>query len=594
MNQHLAKAIEIMNKNKIYDIGKVLSLVAFGLLINSLSDNTDISYCALPLVPLLMAGGGIAASLFGKKKKAPPPPKPVDIFARGKKGQPSIAEKQATGLFSQYYPTAIPLALQTSAEYGPQIMGQMFDQTGQFLGGVGGQPGFQELQRTTGLQAGQTIADLRAAELGQQTGQTGLTRGLMEALSPEQAAAVAQANQTAAQAQGLESDFMGRAGGMMGQYGSQVGQYGTTLGDISGYAGTTISDAQAQELAAGTLGGINPYVGETISGVNADVSRATQMAEEAFQRRGTLSPEEQRMAQQQAREVGAASGRLGGNSAIAAEIQNREAAKAARRGEAATLGQQAFGQQLGAAGQRLASEQALYSQRGANVERDVALQQARFGQGLGALQQRLATQQARYGQLGSEQERELARRQNLFSQDIAGGAQRAQERQLGFGQLMDIEQRRALAREEAAQAGQRSYGMAGEFYTNPGLAALRSPSLSYGAGQQDLRTALTLGPSSSGEFDYNMPLGFAQNQGAAQNQYNQDVYNTNLANQQAKSQMWQGIGSSLLSAGLGSMGGVSGSNFSSFLGSGNFGNAGTAFGNMGLEAMGRPLRAYTV
>ena len=454
---------------------------------------------------------GAGAQIYGATqagKGGGPAPAAVDIFkmsTSGKNKGTNLAQRQATGLFKNYYPTAIPLALQTSAEYGPQIMGQMFDQTGQFLGGINGQPGFQELQRTTGLQAGQTLADLRAAELGQQTGQAGLTRGLMEALSPEQAAAVAQANRTAAQAQGLESDFMGRAGGMMGQYGSQVGQYDPT-----------------------------------ISGANADVARATQMAEESFARRGTLSPEEQRMAQQQAREAKAASGRLGGNAAIAAEIQNREAAKAARRGEAAAFGQQAFTQQLGAAGQRLSAEQA------------------------------------------------------LFNQGIAGGAQRTQERQLGFGQLMDIEQRRALAREEAAQAGQRSYALAGEFYTNPGLAALRNAPLSYTAGQQDLRTALTLGPESSGNFDYNMPLDYASQLAGAQNQANQANYQQNVNNAAAKAQMWQSIGGSISGLGSSFGGGASGSNFSNFLGGGNFGNAGTAFGNMFRESAGQPLRAYTV
>lgn len=384
-----------MNKNKIYDIAKVVFIIALGLCIKSFSSGDENSYCWLPLA---LAVAGTAASVFGGKKKASKFPEAVDIFQRGQNDSPSIAEKQATGLFENYYPMAIPLALQTSAEYGPQLMAQMFGQTGQFLGGVDGQPGFQELQRTTGLQAGQTLADLRAAELEQQTGQTGLTRGLMEALSPEQAAAV---------------------------------------------------QASAQE---------------------AKRARAAAQG---------VTPEEQRMYQQTAREAAQASGRLGGNAAIASEIMGRE-----------------------------------------NV---------------------------------------MARK-----------------------------------RAEAAEAGQRAYSLAGEFYTNPGLAALRSPSLSYTAGQQDLRTALTLGPASSGNFDYNMPLGFAQQQGAEQNQYNQAVYQTNLANQQAKAQMWQGIGSSLLGAGLGAMGGVSGGNFASFLGGGNFGNAGTAFGNMGREAMGLPLRAYTV
>jgi hypothetical protein len=58
--------------------------------------------------------------------------------------------------------------------------------------------------------------------------------------------------------------------------------------------------------------------------------------------------------------------------------------------------------------------------------------------------------------------------------------------------------------------------------------------------------------------------------------------------------MFSSIGSSLLGAGLGGMGGISGGNFSSFLGGGNFGNAGTAFANMFRESAGQPLRAYTV
>lgn len=349
-----------------------------------------------------VVGGAVSAYGANKASKGGgPAPAAIDIFkmsTSGKNKGTNLAQRQATGLFKNYYPTAIPLALQTSAEYGPQLMAQMFGQTGQFLGGVGGQPGFQELQRTTGLQAGQTLADLRAAELGQQTGQTGLTRGLMEALSPEQAAVV---------------------------------------------------QASAQE------------------------------AERARLSAQGVTPQEQRMYQQTAREAAQASGRLGGNAAIASEIMGRENVMAAKRAE-------------------------------------------------------------------------------------------------------------------AAQAGQRAYAQAGEFYTNPGLAALRNAPLSYTAGQQDLRTALTLGPESSGNFDYNMPLDYASQLAGAQNQANQANYQTRLAQQQAKAQMWSSIGSSI--GGLGSSfgGGASGSNFGSFLGSGNYGNAGTAFGNMGREAMGMPLRAYTV
>lgn len=350
---------------------------------------------------------------------APSIPAPTDIFKVNKKTGKNLAGRQLEGV-TGYYGQALPAFLGMQGQYTPQFMEQAFGFGGQALTGL------QALQQTAGAGAAQSMADLRAQELGLMTGQAGGVRGLMESLSPEQAAAVSQAARTASQAQGLESDFMGRAGGMMGQYGSQVGQYDPT-----------------------------------ISGANADVTRATQMAQEAFARRGSLSPEEQRSAQQQAREAFSASGRLGGNAAIAAEIQNREAARSARRSEAATLGQQAFGQQLGAAGQQLAAEQA------------------------------------------------------LFSQGIAGGAQRAQERQLGFGQLMDIEQRRAAAREEAAQAGQRSYEMAGGFYTTPGFNFLNQTPTSYTAGTNLANIGLNLGETMSPQLDYNLGLNLAREKAGA-------------------------------------------------------------------------------
>jgi hypothetical protein len=257
-------------------------------------------------------------------------------------------------------------------------MAQSLGQGEQYLTGVDGQMGLFGLSRMAGEETGQTLTDLRAAELAQQTGQTGLTRGLMAALSPEQAAVV---------------------------------------------------QASAQE---------------------AERARASAQG---------VTPEEQRMYQQTAREAAQASGRLGGNSAIAAEVMGRENVMAAKRAE-------------------------------------------------------------------------------------------------------------------AAQAGQRAYSQAGEFYTNPGLQALRSAPQSYTAGMGALGIGLTSGPASSGQFDYNMPLGFAQQMGGAQNQYNQAVYQTNLANQQAKAQMWQGIGSSLMGAGM-NMGG----------GGFNFGGAG---GGAGMQTAQSP------
>jgi hypothetical protein len=120
------------------------------------------------------------------------------------------------------------------------------------------------------------------------TGQAGQARGLLQAMSPEAAARVQQSQEQALQAQGLAGLYQGQSQGYVNQ--------------------------------ANTLGN------------------------EAFARRGYLSPEQMRNAQQEARGSAQAAGRIGGNLGIASEILNRENALASRRGEAATAGQSAFNQ----------------------------------------------------------------------------------------------------------------------------------------------------------------------------------------------------------------------------------------------------------
>jgi hypothetical protein len=181
------------------------------------------------------------------------------VFGGGGKDVPKpeealkLAPEQAKQLIS-YYEGAVPGFLALSEKLGPEFMGQMFKQTSSFLGGVGGQPGYQDMLRSAGLVSGETIGKLRSTELGQMTDQSGLTRTLMAALSPEQAAAV---------------------------------------------------QASAQEAAR---------------------ARASAQG---------VTPEEQRMYQQTAREAAQASGRLGGNAAIASEVMGRENVMAAKRAEAA-------------------------------------------------------------------------------------------------------------------------------------------------------------------------------------------------------------------------------------------------------------------
>jgi hypothetical protein len=214
-------------------------------------------------------------SLF--KGKAGKVPAPTDIWSpkKGKKGKvigPSVAQQQLSGV-TGYYGQALPAFLGMEAQYAPQFIEQAFRTGEQAYGGLAA------LQRRAGEEAAQQMANLRSQELGAMTGQAGQTRGLMEALSPEQARSIELQRQYAERAQGLESEFQGQAAPYTGMFGA--------------------------------------------------------MAQEAFARRGTLSPEEQRAAQQRARESAAAAGRIGGNAAISAEMLNREAAQAARRAEAA-------------------------------------------------------------------------------------------------------------------------------------------------------------------------------------------------------------------------------------------------------------------
>jgi hypothetical protein len=91
-------------------------------------------------------------------------------------------------------------------------------------------------------------------------------------------------------------------------------------------------------------------------------------------------------------------------------------------------------------------------------------------------------------------------------------------------------------------------GLAGDFYTTPGLNMLA------------------------------LPLNFANQAAGAENQYNQAVYQTNLANQQAKAQMWSSIGSSMMGAGMNMAGG--GFNFGGAGGGAGMQTAQSPWGNV--------------
>jgi hypothetical protein len=86
--------------------------------------------------------------------------------------------------------TALPQMLQQEQQFRPQFQGLNLNDIQSFLSGTQGQQGLFGLSRAAAQEAGMGLGQAREAELQQMTGQTGLARGLLQALSPEQAQAV--------------------------------------------------------------------------------------------------------------------------------------------------------------------------------------------------------------------------------------------------------------------------------------------------------------------------------------------------------------------------------------------------------------------
>lgn len=86
--------------------------------------------------------------------------------------------------------SALPQLFTQEQQFRPQFQGLNLSDIQSFLSGAGGQQGLFGLSSQAAQQAGMGLGEARQAELGQMTGQAGLTRGLMNALSPEQASVV--------------------------------------------------------------------------------------------------------------------------------------------------------------------------------------------------------------------------------------------------------------------------------------------------------------------------------------------------------------------------------------------------------------------
>lgn len=126
--------------------------------------------------------------------------------------------------------------------------------------------------------------------------------------------------------------------------GGQQGLFGLG-GQAAQATGQTLGEARAAELGqmTGQAGATRGLFGALSPEAAAQVQRASDEAARAYQSAQSLTPQEQRMATQQAREAFGARGMLDSNAAVGAEVLSRENVLAQKRQEAAQRGAEAFG-----------------------------------------------------------------------------------------------------------------------------------------------------------------------------------------------------------------------------------------------------------
>lgn len=119
-----------------------------------------------------------------------------------------------------------------------------------------------------------------------------------------------------------------------------------------------LQQAQLQAQRAADVGALQEFAPQVVEAYRTADPRSAELADLAQQQavrlfgeaEGPLSPERRRLAEQAARQASLARGRIGDESAIAAELLGREQFKAGLRQEARQAGAGAFGQQRALAG----------------------------------------------------------------------------------------------------------------------------------------------------------------------------------------------------------------------------------------------------
>jgi hypothetical protein len=163
--------------------------------------------------------------------------------------------------FVSAYGKSLPQILQFEKQFRPEFQGLNLQDISSFLTGAGGQQGLFGLSREAAQEAGQQIGAARQAELGTMAGQAPLTRGLMEALSPEQAAAVRASAQEAERARAAALGVSPQERRSYEQQSREAfqssGRLGGNLGLLSEAMGR--EDILARKRAEAAMAGQNAY-----------------------------------------------------------------------------------------------------------------------------------------------------------------------------------------------------------------------------------------------------------------------------------------------------------------------------------------------
>lgn len=170
---------------------------------------------------------------------------------------PQANYQQDIGKFVQAYGQSLPQVLAFEKQFRPEFQALNLQDISGFLGGVGGQQGLFGLSRMASQEAGQQLGAAREAELGQMAGQAPLTRGVMEGLSPEQAAVVSgfasEAERARAAAQGVSPQERRAYEQQARESFQSAGRLGGNLGIVSEAMGRedVLARKRAEAAAAG-------------------------------------------------------------------------------------------------------------------------------------------------------------------------------------------------------------------------------------------------------------------------------------------------------------------------------------------------------